>query len=71
MAKMIALQPITLNPLHKVITEQIERIDAEMLDCDANALVKLAQAKATLWKLLFPQPKAGRSRRDLNDQGQA
>jgi hypothetical protein len=31
----------------------------------------IAQAQATLWKLLFPQPKASRSRRDLSDQGQA
>lgn len=65
LSKQIALQPIQSNPLHVKITEQIEKIDAEMEDCDANALVKLAQAKATLWKLLFPQPKAQRSRRDF------
>lgn len=74
-AKMLKLNPppkIEVEPakqskdaLHAIIAGQIERIDEEMLDCDANSLVKLAQAKATLWKLLFPQPKAQRSRRDF------
>lgn len=65
LSKQISLQPIQSNPLHVKITEQIDKIDLEMEDCDASALVKLAQAKATLWKLLFPQPKASRSRRDF------
>lgn len=65
LAKLVALQPIVQNPFHKVIIEQIEDIDARMQDADDKALASLADAKAKLWKLLFPQPKASRSRRDF------
>lgn len=73
-AKMLKLNPPTkvepepakqsselpVNPLHATITEQIKQIDLAMADCKPRELASLAQAKATLWKLLFPQPKAGR-----------
>lgn len=71
LAKLVALQPIVQNPFHRVIVEQIEDIDSRMQDADDKALASLADAKAKLWKLLFPQPKASRSRRDAGDQGQA
>ena len=62
MAKFVALQPVTSNPLHAKVVEQIEQIDEAMTDCKPRELASFAQAKATLWKLLFPQPKATRSR---------
>lgn len=62
MAKFVALQPITSNPLHAKVVEQIEQIDEAMTDCRPRELAAFAQAKATLWKLLFPQPKASRQR---------
>jgi hypothetical protein len=54
-----------LNPLQRVIMGQIQDIDDAMSDCKPKELVAYAAAKATLWKLLFPQPKASRSRRDF------
>ena len=55
-----------LSPLQRVIVGQIETIDDLMKDCKPRELVAFADAKAKLWKLLFPQPKASRSRRDYS-----
>lgn len=60
--RLIALLPFRQNPLHSKVVEQIEQIDEAMADCKPRELAAFAQAKATLWKLLFPQPKAGRAR---------
>jgi hypothetical protein len=63
--RLLALLPFKTNPLHSKVVEQIEQIDEAMADCKPRELAAFAQAKATLWKLLFPQPKAGRTRREF------
>lgn len=46
--------------------KDIDRIDKMIDSCnEAELLVKLIESKSKLWKLLFPQPKAQRSRRDF------
>lgn len=54
-----------LNPLQRVVMGQIQDIDDAMAECKPRELVAYAAAKATLWKLLFPQPKASRSRQSF------
>lgn len=65
MAKIVAWQPVVQNPLHQTITQQIEMIDAEIVQADADALPKLVDAKCKLWSLLFPKPK-GRGQRSMS-----
>lgn len=60
-----------LSPLQRVIMGQIETIDDLMTDCKPREMVAYADAKAKLWKLLFPTPKGGKPRHDRSDFGQA
>lgn len=50
------------------ILRQLDDLDNQWKK-QPSARASIAQAQATLWKLLFPQPKASRSRRDSIDQG--
>lgn len=67
--KEILREPIPEGPDLKLearkakIAVDIDKCDALIAACsEPDIYVKLVAAKATLWKLLFPQPKASRQR---------
>lgn len=57
---------VTLNEaLKKRIMRQLDDLDSQWKR-QPKQRYSIAMAQATLWKLLFPQPKASRSRRDYS-----
>lgn len=63
LAKSLPLLKQGENPLHAQILEQIADIDKDWRTAKPRDRTALAQAKATLYSLLFPKPKPSRSSR--------